>query len=138
MKKEIWKSVVGYEKLYEVSNLGNVRSIERYVKYTKWKTGTHFQLRKQKLLKQVKMKNGYIRVEISDNGNHKLQLVHRLVAQAFIPNPNNYSQINHIDCNKENNCVDNLEWCSCKKKWNTHGKMVFIRAKKSHNTKTTN
>lgn len=114
MKNEIWKSVVGYENLYEVSNFGNVRSVERYVKYTKWKKENQFQLRKQKLLKQVKMRNGYMRVEMSDNGKHKLNLVHRLVAQAFIPNPNNCSQINHKDGNKENNFVDNLEWCSCK------------------------
>ena len=111
--EEVWKNVIGYETLYEVSNLGRVRSKERYVRYTKWKTGNYMQLRKSKLLSLTKMKNGYLRVELSDNGTHRLVLVHRLVAKAFIPNPNNYNQVNHIDGNKENNNVNNLEWCSC-------------------------
>ena len=111
---ELWKDVVGYENLYEVSNLGNIRSKERYVKYTKWKKENQYQLRKSKVIAKIKTKNGYIRVMLSNNGKHKQELLHRLVAQAFIPNPNNYEQVNHINCNKEDNSCSNLEWCSCK------------------------
>lgn len=110
---EIWKDVVGYETLYQVSNLGRVKSLDMKLPY-KRHSKTTFRIRKGKILSTVKMRNGYLRVEMSNNAKHKLNLVHRLVAQAFIPNPNNYEQVNHIDGNKENNNVNNLEWCSCK------------------------
>lgn len=112
--KEIWKDIKGYEGLYQVSNLGNVKSINRYVKYNRWKESNSLQLRKEKMLAKTKTNNGYLRIMLSKNGSHKMVLLHRLVANAFISNQNNYSQVNHIDCNKENNCVSNLEWCSCK------------------------
>lgn len=108
--KEIWKSVVGYEGLYEVSNLGRVKGVERKLPHNRNKNLTY--IRKEKLLTSTKMNNGYLRVEMSNNGKHKLNLVHRLVALTFIPNPNNYREVNHINCDKSDNRVENLEWVS--------------------------
>lgn len=93
---EIFKEVKGYEGLYEVSNLGNVRS-----------------LRKGIILKPAKNQN-YKQVLLTKNKEHKIYLVHRLVAETFIPNPNNLPQINHKDENGNNNNVNNLEWCDSK------------------------
>lgn len=107
MEKEIWKDVVGYEGYYDVSNLGRVRSVDRFVS-NMFGTNT---LRKSKL-KKLKDQNRYKRVGLNKDGKKKLFLVHRLVAEAFIPNPNNLPEINHIDENPSNNNVSNLEWCS--------------------------
>lgn len=98
--QEIWKDVVGYEGLYKVSNLGNVLSIPR--------RGTRS--RKEHLLRQYKTKKGYLNVFLIKKCKSFCTGTHRLVAQAFIPNPENKPQVNHIDGNKENNCLDNLEW----------------------------
>lgn len=99
MIKEIWKPIPGYEGLYEVSNKGNVRSLN-YMHTGKWKT-----------IKLIKHKNGYLMVCLCKDGKIKQASVHRLVASAFIPNPDNLPQVNHKDENKLNNSVDNLEWC---------------------------
>ena len=99
MKKEYWKPVVGYEGLYEVSNWGRVKSLN----YNH--TG------KGKILKQHQCMDGYKSVMLYKDGKRKIILVHRLVAQAFIPNPNDYKEVNHKDEDKTNNSVDNLEWC---------------------------
>ena len=98
--KETWKDIEGYEGLYQVSNLGKVKSLN----YNKTS--------ESKLLKLQKNSNGYTRVVLYKNRKPKVCLVHRLVAQAFIPNPNNLPQINHKDEDKANNSVDNLEWCT--------------------------
>lgn len=103
--KEIWKDVVGYEGLYQVSNLGRVKSLERIDNLN------HF--RKGKILIQH-IYNGYLYVSLCKNGKIKMYRVHRLVAQAFIPNPNNLPQVNHKDENKTNNCVLNLEYCDAR------------------------
>lgn len=100
MRKEYWRPVVGYEGLYEVSNLGRVKSLN----YNR--TG------KEKIMSPVVFK-GYYRVLFNCRGKgRKQKFVHRLVAEAFIPNPDNLPQVNHKDENKLNNCVDNLEWCT--------------------------
>lgn len=100
LPKQIWKDIEGYEGLYQVSNTGKVRSLNyRH-------TG------KTKVLKQNTKDNGYKRIGLNRNGKNKGYLVHRLVALAFIPNPNNYPIINHIDEDKTNNTVWNLEWCT--------------------------
>lgn len=112
MRKEVFKDVFNYEGLYQISNYGRVKSLER-------KSIFYCGLRKEYLKRRVKEKflsfnksnNGYIQVCLTKNGKCKTFILHRLVAQAFIPNPENKPQINHIDGNKENNCVDNLEWC---------------------------
>jgi len=104
---EIWHPCAGYETHYEVSNLGNVRSIERMVN-NRLNTG----LRKspQKVLKQGKSKSGYYIVSFCVDGVKSNQTVHRLVARAFIANESNKPQVNHKDGNKLNNHLDNLEW----------------------------
>lgn len=97
--QEIWKDIDGYEGLYQVSNLGNVKSLN---------------YRKQNYSKNLtpKVNNcGRLWVELRKNGSRKQILIHRLVAIAFIPNENNFPQINHKDENTMNNVVENLEWC---------------------------
>lgn len=106
---EVWKDVPGYEGLYQVSNLGNVKSLDRYVDY-----GKTTAFRKGRILKQGKATGGYLQVELSKNKISSAKLVHRLVAEAFVPNSEHLSEINHKDENKHNNCVDNLEWCTRK------------------------
>lgn len=107
---EIWKDIKGYEGLYQVSNLGRVRSVDRYVKQ---KEG-FYQYIKGRIRKSKLNNGGYMLVSLSKDNKGKTFLIHRLVAQAFIPNSENKPQVNHIDENPCNNCVDNLEWCDAK------------------------
>jgi len=93
----------------EVSTLGNVRTLDRVVPCGK---GTQFV--KGRVLKQQCDKNGYLRVHFRGNGKNFFRLVHRLVAQTFIPNPDNLPEVNHKDCNPTNNNVSNLEWITRK------------------------
>lgn len=99
---EEWRPIQGYVGLYEVSNIGNVRSLCA----GRWHTTM--------MRKPVPDKNGYLTVNIKKNGKYKCAKIHRLVAEAFLDNPENHPQINHKDENKANNCVDNLEWCTSK------------------------
>jgi len=104
---EEFRDVVGYEGLYEVSDWGRIR-------------------RNGKILKPVKDTKGYFQVDLYKNGIKKRALIHRLVAYAFISNPDNLPQINHRDENKTNNTVDNLEWCDNKYNTNySHSKPVL-------------
>lgn len=112
MNKEIWKDIKNYEKLYQVSNYGRVRSKTHIRK--NGKNENNICLSKGKILSSGKDSNGYMIVVFSKNGKTKSYRVHRLVAQAFIPNINNYRCVNHKDENKQNNNVENLEWCSHK------------------------
>lgn len=107
--KEIWRPVVGYECLYKVSNKGGVKSIDRY-ENNAHKNGLRF--RKGKILKQMTNKKGYPYVHLCMGSKSVSKRIHRLVAEAFLPNPNNYPIVNHKDENKQNNCVENLEWCN--------------------------
>jgi hypothetical protein len=104
---EIWHPCAGFETHYEVSNLANVRSIERYAN-----NGHNNGVRKlpSKVLKPSLSKSGYLLVNFSVDNIQSNQNVHRLVARAFIPNESNKPQVNHKDGNKLNNHVDNLEW----------------------------
>lgn len=97
---EIWKDIKDYEGLYQVSNYGRVRSLNYK------RTG------KTKVLRYNEIRGGYLSVYLCRNGKRKMFLVHRLVAQAFLPNWFDEPQVNHRDENPKNNHVDNLEWCS--------------------------
>lgn len=101
MDGEIWKDVVGYEGQYQVSSLGRVKSLKLY-------SQTH-----HRILRQSHTGNGYLTVKLNNRGIKNIR-VHRLVAMHFIPNPKNLSEINHIDEDKNNNIVANLEWCDRK------------------------
>lgn len=112
MTKEIWKDIRDYEGIYQVSNLGRVKSFD-----IKDKLG---RIRKGRVLKGCKNTKGYLLVNLYKNNMGCGKLIHRLVAQAFIPNPENKPQVNHIDENKTNNMVSNLEWSTSKEN-NNHG-----------------
>lgn len=102
---EEWKDIKGFEGLYKISSLGRVMSLHPHgckdtKEYIKVPDSIH---------------NGYLRVELHRKGRRKIKmLVHRLVAEAFIENPEGKREVNHKDCNKHNNTVSNLEWCSHK------------------------
>ena len=107
---EQWKPVAGYEGYYEVSDFGNVRSLDREVSQ---RNGRAKKLKGRKLSLAIGNGNGnYLSVMLSKDGIHKRPLVHRLVAQAFIPNPHGCREVNHKDRNTRNNRADNLEWCT--------------------------
>lgn len=119
----IWKPVVGYEGLYEVSDTGIVRSVPHYVLRS---NGRKFFV-KETYLKPDRHKKGYLRVKITDaTGVEHFPLVHRLVAEAFIPNPENKPFINHIDAQTDNNSVDNLEWVTNKENMEHASKMGLL------------
>ena len=116
-KEEIWKDIKGYEGLYQVSDKGRVKSLEHV---TIRKNGSKLPV-KERILKPVQNQNGYLRVNLYDSsGKMKKFLVHRLVCEAFHENPENNPCVNHIDENKTNNVVSNLEWCTYKEN-NNHG-----------------
>lgn len=104
---EIWKDVIGYEDCYQISNYGRVKSLYNYKR-----NGTN--------ILKPKIKNNYYQIGLRKNGTRKWYSIHRLVAQAFIPNPNNLPQVNHKDENKLNNNINNLEWCTASYN-NTYG-----------------
>ena len=105
---EEWKDIPNYEGWYQVSNLGNVRSLDRKIIYSNGK----IYIAKGKNLKPTLRKNGYYYVTSAKNSNKPKFDIHKLVAFVFIDNPNNYPCVNHIDGNKYNNRIDNLEWCT--------------------------
>ena len=100
--QEVWKDIKGYEGMYQVSNFGRVKSFDRYDK--------HGALWLGKILSNKPKKTGYVNVKFSVDGKRSVKLVHRLVAEAFIPNIENKPEVNHKDGNKSNNKVSNLEW----------------------------
>ena len=103
---EIWEDVIGYEGLYQVSNYGNVKSLQRVHPHNKkYLIGGH-------LLKRRFKKDGYFWYILTKNDKPKGFLEHRLVAYHFCENENNYKEVNHIDCDKTNNFYKNLEWCT--------------------------
>ncbi|HRF71094.1 MAG TPA: NUMOD4 motif-containing HNH endonuclease [Candidatus Pelethenecus sp.] len=99
MELEIWKDIKGYEGLYQISNLGNVKSL-----------GNKSNHKEEILMKQNLNFNGYLYIGLRSNSKRKIFRVHRLVAEAFIPNPLGKEEVNHINCNKTDNRACNLEW----------------------------
>ena len=100
--QEIWKDIKGYEGLYQVSSLGRIKSL-----------GNKFS-KKTKLRKLKNSTAGYHEIQLNKNGIKKMFCVHRLVAEAFIPNPEKKPQVNHKNCNRKDNRIENLEWSTVK------------------------
>lgn len=110
-----WRDIKGYEGYYQVSNLGAARSVTRKVwrSDSKWGHGYLTQLSGRRL-SCVQKDNGYFVVTLSLHGKHRTHYIHRLIADAFLENPNSLPEVNHKDGNKSNNHIGNLEWCSHK------------------------
>lgn len=104
---ETWKPINEYEDIYEISNIGRIRNVKN-----------------KKIVKSYITKHGYKRVQLSKNGKRKNHFIHRLVAEVFIPKPNDKNYVNHIDFNRTNNNIKNLEWTTAKE--NIHHSMDNI------------
>ena len=109
MEEILWKPIKGFEEFYKVNSVGQIKTIERIITLP-----THSYIKKEKLLKQFKDGRGYLHVKLYDGkGNPKSLCTHRIVASTFIINNDEFKlEVNHIDGNKLNNCVSNLEWCT--------------------------
>lgn len=106
IQDEIWKPIEGFEGFYEISNKGNIKSLNRVVK-----RGNQTMVVKGRVLHQYPNGNGYMRVQLyKDKRERKKSFIHRLVAKAFVPNPHGYDVVNHLDNNPQNNNATNLEW----------------------------
>lgn len=105
---EIWKDVEGFEGSYQVSNLGRVKNVCRHIR------GRNDGIRtiRERIRIQRQSRTGYCMTILSSNNKQKNCTIHRLVALSFVENPNNYTEVNHIDGDKMNNRADNLEWCT--------------------------
>lgn len=110
MGNEVWKEIKGFEGWYEVSNLGRVRSVEREITHKCGKI--QINPSKIKIPQLQKSGKGYLITQLFKNSSFKKKYIHRLVAAAFIPNPEEKPQVNHIDGNTQNNNANNLEWCT--------------------------
>lgn len=134
MMKEVWKPIPCYEGLYEGSNLGRVKSLPRYVTNTKYGSS---RLVRERLLTPCFDTRGYVQYTLSKKQVVRSKRAHRIVAELFIPNPNNLPEVNHRDGNKLNNRVDNLEWCT-RKENNDHRINILgnlPRGEEIHNSK---
>lgn len=119
---EVWKDIKGYEGYYQVSNFGNVRSLDRWVK----DNGT-LVFKQGIFLSPVKQSIGYLQVALNFEGTVKKKYIHRLVMETFNPTDNPKLEINHIDENKENNMITNLEWVTHKENINKISKYIMAR-----------
>lgn len=108
---EEWRDIKGYEGLYQVSNFTRVKSCDRFV-FKSMELKDDLKNLKEKLLVANVCGTGYKKVVLCKNGEIENKNIHRLVAEAFIPNPDNKPCVNHIDCDKTNNNIENLEWCT--------------------------
>lgn len=123
---EIWKDIPNYQGLYQVSDYGNIRSLDHY-------SNNHYpdgnkQFHKGKILKPFENANGYLLIKLYKNGHNTTFQLHRIVANVFLPNHNKKLQVNHLDENTKNNKVTNLEWCSAKRNSNygTRNKRISV------------
>ena len=122
MTEEIWKSVVGYEGLYEVSNLGNVKAVEKIVGHP---TGQC--RRPEKILKLQDDGKGYYVVNLCKNGKPRTKGVHILVAEAFLEKPEGKCEVDHINRNRQDNRVENLKWCTHKENMNNANTIQYMK-----------
>lgn len=129
IKKETWENIKGYETYYKISNLGRVKSLAKTITR---KDGEVKNL-SEKIIKPFLTKKGYKQIVLTKDGDKKKHYIHRLVAQAFIPNPNNLPEVNHINEDKLDNAVENLEWLSRLDNMR-HGTLQARRAEKAKKT----
>lgn len=108
LPNEEWRDVVGYEGIYKVSSIGRIIVLQRIVK----RVNNHTLLTKPKIKKPSRLYTGYLSIGLTKNSVTTTRLIHRLVAVAFIENPEGYPYIDHIDGSRDNNCVSNLRWCT--------------------------
>lgn len=133
---EKWKDIKKFRGLYQISNFGNIKSCKKTISFKKQYTTISYE-NKEKILKPLKTPNGYYHICLYSNGKRTRESIHRLVAETFIINEFNKPQVNHIDGNKRNNRLENLEWCTCKE--NTiHAFKNGLRVGKPTNTKMLN
>lgn len=124
-EKEIWKPIEGYEGIYEISNLGRVKSLARL--------DTIGRRIRERIMKCQPDKDGYLNITLSNKGCKKTYLLHRLVAMHFVDNPNGYNEINHIDTDSSNPVASNLEWCT--RKYNVNYADAIEKTIKSNSKK---
>ena len=128
--EEIWKDVKGYEGYYQVSNLGRIKSLERFANTS---TPGVKQRIKEKIRKLYHTTAGYGYATLAKNGINKTYMIHRLVAMHFLDNPDNLPCVNHKDENPNNNCVHNLEWCTYE--YNNIYKDIHLRRNTDNTTR---
>lgn len=113
---EVWLDIKGFEGIYQVSSIGRVRSLDRFItagnQHSRFERFIKGRILKPRSSKSRGLDTGYLRVRLIGNGKDVNKCIHKLVAEAFIPNPNNKPQVDHIDSNVRNNCVSNLRWCT--------------------------
>ena len=132
VEQEIWKPVVGYEGVYEVSNKGRIKSLERIV------NAKNRQIHKRESIRNLKINDGYYYVTLAKNSKRETIAVHRIVAMAFIEKPNGKNHIDHINTNRLDNRVENLKWCTRLENARnpiTHKKIVNSRKSKEYREK---
>lgn len=123
---EVWKDVKGYEGFYQVSNKGRVKSLARTIV----RSDGQYKSIKEKILKSGTSSKGYQQINLCRNGKQKTMKIHRLVAEAYIPNSKNKPEVNHKDGDKSNNVISNLEWVTPKENMRHAYDIGLIRAPK--------
>lgn len=122
MKEESWKPIKGFEGIVEVSNLGRIKYLERDI-HTEKDSKVVISHRKERIVEGYPNRDGYLTVKLCKDGKALARVVHRLVAEAFIPNPNNLSEVDHINTIRTDNRAENLRWCS--RYENTHNPLTL-------------